>query len=103
MKIRTIGALLCGGLLLLATATGAFADPRHKSGKTQPTPAASKRGYGIYLIGAVVLGKKKQSANARATTVKSSKSNTSERMGGGPGHGTARATTVKSSKSNTSD
>jgi len=40
---------------------------------------------------------------ARATTVKSSKSNTSDRMGGGGGRGTTRATTVKSSKSNTSD
>ncbi len=40
----------------------------------------------------------------RATTVKSSKSNTSDRMGGGGGKGTTlRATTVKSSKSNTSD
>ncbi len=41
--------------------------------------------------------------NERATTVKSSKSNTSDRMGGGGGKGSARATTVKSSKSNTSD
>lgn len=40
---------------------------------------------------------------ARATTVKSSKSNTSDRMGGSGGKGTARATTVKSSTSNTSD
>jgi len=40
---------------------------------------------------------------ARTTTVKSSKSNTSDRMGGGSGHGALRATTVKSSKSNTSD
>ena len=39
---------------------------------------------------------------ARTTTVKSSKSNTSDRMGGGAGHA-LRATTVKSSKSNTSD
>jgi hypothetical protein len=43
----------------------------------------------------------------RTTTVKSSKSNTSDRMGGGGGArgagGTARTTTVKSSKSNTSD
>ena len=40
----------------------------------------------------------------RTTTVKSSKSNTSDRMGGGGGKGQAgRATTVKSSKSNTSD
>jgi len=40
---------------------------------------------------------------AGATTVKSSKSNTSDRMGGGGGRNAARATTVKSSKSNTSD
>ena len=46
---------------------------------------------------------------ARATTVKSSKSNTSDRMGRGPslgadsGHGASRASSVKSSKSNTSD
>ena len=38
-----------------------------------------------------------------ATTVKSSKSNTSDRMGGGGGKGKAGRTTVKSSKSNTSD
>ena len=45
-----------------------------------------------------------QPDTARATTVKSSKSNTSDRMGGGGGRGTAaRTTTVKSSKSNTSD
>jgi hypothetical protein len=42
---------------------------------------------------------------ARTTTVKSSKSNTSDRMGGGGGKAgaAARTTTVKSSKSNTSD
>jgi uncharacterized protein YdeI (BOF family) len=41
---------------------------------------------------------------ARSTTVKSSKSNTSDRMGGGGGKGgAAKATTVKSSKSNSSD
>jgi hypothetical protein len=40
---------------------------------------------------------------ARATTVKSSKSNTSDRVGGGGKAHAARATTVKSSKSNTSD
>jgi hypothetical protein len=39
----------------------------------------------------------------RATTVKGSKSNRSDRMGGGGGRGTLRATTVKSSKSNSSD
>jgi hypothetical protein len=39
-----------------------------------------------------------------ATTVKSSKSNTSDRMGGGGGKKAAgRATTVKSGESNTSD
>jgi uncharacterized protein YdeI (BOF family) len=42
--------------------------------------------------------------STRATTVKSSKSNTSDRMGGGGGKGSAaKSTTVKSSKSNTSD
>ena len=46
--------------------------------------------------------KNNKSNSYRATTVKSSKSNTSDRMGGGGG-GTLRATTVKSSKSNTSD
>jgi hypothetical protein len=44
-----------------------------------------------------------QGGAARATTVKSSKSNTSDRMGGGGPRSGARATTVKSSKSNTSD
>ena len=38
-----------------------------------------------------------------ATTVKSSKSNTSDRMGGGGGKGKAGRTKVKSGKSNTSD
>jgi hypothetical protein len=41
---------------------------------------------------------------AGVTTVKSGKSNTSDRMGGGGGgKGAAGVTTVKSSKSNTSD
>jgi hypothetical protein len=47
-----------------------------------------------------------ESAQAEPVTVKSSKSNTSDRMGGGGGvraGGVARTTTVKSSKSNTSD
>ena len=48
-----------------------------------------------------------ESAQAEPVTVKSSKSNTSDRMGGGGGTqgagGAARTTTVKSSKSNTSD
>ena len=47
------------------------------------------------------------SGPAASTTVKSSKSNTSDRTveptGNGTPGGTARATTVKSSKSNTSD
>jgi hypothetical protein len=43
-----------------------------------------------------------ESAQAEPATVKSSKSNTSDRTGGGAG-GAARTTTVKSSKSNTSD
>jgi len=46
----------------------------------------------------------KQHGTNRTTTIKSSKSNTSDRMGGGGGKSAAaRATTVKSSKSNTSD
>ena len=49
-----------------------------------------------------------QGATAKTTTVKSSKSNTSDRtrarlIGGDFGHATAKTTTVKSSKSNTSD
>jgi hypothetical protein len=45
-----------------------------------------------------------ESAQAEPVTVKSSKSNTSDRTGGGAGAGgVARTTTVKSSKSNTSD
>ena len=45
-----------------------------------------------------------ESAQAEPVTVKSSKSNTSDRMGGGGGAGgAAKTTTVKSSKSNTSD
>src|SRR5947209_4908803 len=46
------------------------------------------------------------SGPAQSSSVKSSKSNTSDRMGGGGGGGprsTARTTTVKSSKSNSSD
>jgi hypothetical protein len=42
-------------------------------------------------------------ATGKTTTVKSSKSNTSDRMGGDGGKGSAAKTTVKSSKSNTSD
>ena len=46
-------------------------------------------------------------AQAEPVTVKGSKSNTSDRIGGGSGAkgagGVARTTTVKSSKSNTSD
>ncbi len=45
-------------------------------------------------------------AAAKTTTVKSSKSNTSDRMGGGggvKGAGSAKARSVMSSKSNTSD
>ena len=45
------------------------------------------------------------SGPAQSSSIKSSKSNTSDRMGGGGGGqgGTTRTTTVKSSKSNTSD
>ena len=67
------------------------------------------RAFGALLCGAVlVLATQTDLAQAQsasqATTVKSSKSNQSERMGGGKGAGSAaKATTVKSSKSNTSD
>jgi hypothetical protein len=48
-----------------------------------------------------------ESAQAEPVTVKSSKSNTGDRMGGGGGTkgagGVAKTTAVKSSKSNTSD
>ena len=85
MSIRKIGVLLAGAIIFAAAATGADAYVLEQS--------------------QVALAKtKKKGQAARATTVKSSKSNTSDRMGGGGGKGAAsRATTVKSSKSNTSD
>ena len=69
-------------------------------GSTQSTTVKSSKSNTSDRMGG---GGGKGSA-AKTTTVKSSKSNTSDRMGGGGGKGTAgRATTVKSSKSNTSD
>jgi hypothetical protein len=55
----------------------------------------------IRLVGALLCGAALllaiPTAPAQATTVKSSKSNTSDRMGGGGGKSTARAITVKNS------
>ena len=82
-------------LTILAAAAFVFAF-------TPPAPAQ----YELPKIGVPTTGKTGQGGGtAKTTTVKSSKSNTSDRMGGGGGKGggTARTTTVKSSKSNTSD
>jgi hypothetical protein len=99
MKIRLFGALLCGAALMLATQTDlAQAEKTRRIGG----PTGDSAGTGIPdVVGSLkTKGPKKQ-----ATTVKSSKSNTSDRMGGGGGGkgSAAKATTVKSSKSNTSD
>jgi hypothetical protein len=102
MTIRTISALLCGAAFLLVAAAAvpaAFGDKLQ--GLSSSAHAANvKKGS-------------KQTRRSRwvtsldvrkATTVKSSKSNSSDRMGGGGGKGSAaKTTTVKSSKSNTSD
>ena len=53
--------------------------------------------------GLVAFGQQAQAQFNLPTTVKSSKSNTSDRFGGPPRGPQARATTVKSSKSNSSD
>jgi len=80
---RKIAVLLAGAVILAAAATSAEAYVLEQSD--------------------VVSIKSKKWQAAQASTVKGSKSNTSDRMGGGGGKGTAQATTVKSSKSNTSD
>jgi hypothetical protein len=71
MTIRLVGALLCG-----AVCAASFAVSATPSYAGEPIP-----GVDIYL------GKDGRSSKARATTVKSSKSNTSDRMGGGAGKG----------------
>jgi hypothetical protein len=76
-------------------AAPAFA-PAALPGLSAPAQAATKIYRKKHITGT-------KRGTARATTVKSSKSNTSDRMGGAGGHGVLRATTVKSSKSNTSD
>jgi hypothetical protein len=61
---------------------------------------------GVVLGATSAMAQSGAGSTERATTVKSSKSNTSDRIGGGGGGGqgsTAKTTTVKSSKSNTSD
>ena len=98
MTIRRFSALLCGAALVLVVQTD-FAQAQKTPPKPDITSLNSSRSN-LYRTGA---GAGKGNA-AKATTVKSSKSNTSDRMGGGGGKGTAaKATTVKSSKSNTSD
>jgi hypothetical protein len=67
MTIRFIGLLLCGAVMFTATVA----------------PADDRRGIGIYIIGAKMKGEGSgQPGPAGTTTVKSSKSNTSDRMGG---------------------
>jgi hypothetical protein len=91
MTIRAISALLCGAAFVLvasAAVPAAFGDKLQ--GLSNSAHAATV--------------KKGSKQTKRVTTVKSSKSNTSDRMGGGGGKGSAgKTTTVKSSKSNTSD
>jgi hypothetical protein len=67
--------------------------------------AAACLAFGPPAMAQFNIGPGGSDGTARSTTVKSSKSNTSDRMGGGGGGKGAvqRATTVKSSKSNTSD
>ena len=91
MTIRLFGALLCGALLVFAATTNSFAQSG-RSNTVQGNYIGTSRGVIVspYSIG----GSHEQRR----------RSNTSDRMGGGGGKGAAsRATTVKSSKSNTND
>ncbi len=83
MTVRLFGALLCGAALLTVV----------------PASSVSAQGVGIAVPGVgIQVGEPdrprsksggSQGGTARATTVKSSKSNTSDRMGGGGGKGAA--------------
>ena len=85
MTIRLFGALLCGAALVLVTSTGSYA----KSTKKQGTAGPAKTTFStVFQQVESLYGRAPQSGKggtARATTVKSSKSNTSDRMGGGGG------------------
>jgi hypothetical protein len=74
MKIRLFGALLCGGLLVLAATTNSFAQSG-RNNTVQGNSIGTSRGVIVspYQIGG---------HEERATTVKSSKSNTSDRRYG---------------------
>ena len=90
MTIRFIGPLLCGGALSLVCGAMMF---------TATAGHAESRGIGIYIVGNPTKSKVSDNESPRPrdrTTVKSSKSSTSDRMGGGgriarpPGSGGGR-------------
>jgi hypothetical protein len=92
MSIRLIGALLCGGLLALVSTTSALAQSSysypHNSG-ISPTGINTLSGVAD-PSGVPRRGKISDNESPRPqdrTTVKNSKSNTSDRMGGGGGVG----------------
>jgi|SRR5215213_6268420 len=108
MSLRNISALLAAAVVLAAAATNADAYILEKSEVALIKP--KKKGQAARVT--TVKSSKSNTSDrmgggkgaARRATVKSSKSNSSDRMGGGGGRGAAsRATTVKSSKSNSSD
>jgi hypothetical protein len=83
MTIRLFGALLCGAALVLVTSTGSYAKSTKKQGTTGPAKTTFSTVFQqVESLRAPQSGK---GGTARATTVKSSKSNTSDRMGGGGG------------------
>jgi hypothetical protein len=91
MTIRLLGALLCGGLLVLVASATSFAQSG-RNNTVQGNYSGTSRG--------ILVSPYQTSGGGEGRR----KSNTSDRMGGGSGKGAAgRATTVKSSKSNTSD
>jgi hypothetical protein len=104
MTIRLTGALLCGAVCLFALSTGPSRAQEAGAGRyggMQFNGTASqpiKQGIGhesTHVIqqgkggGARMGGGGGKGAAGRTTTVKSSKSNTSDRMGGGGGKGGA--------------
>ena|ERR1700688_2672827 len=82
MTIRIFGALLCGTVLVLAMQTNlAQAQSASRSGFWQE---------GTYGQGLRAKKKKVEATTPALRKTKSSKSNTSDRMGGGGGKGTAK-------------